>query len=161
MRLAYTRTSDALASVLFYDEATFRFIQTESNFLTQNLFSAALSRPVKITSWWDMNLRATLYIKDLKYPSAFDAHEVLTRSKTYYALNTLNTFIFKDGLSAEVSAYYNSPSISGIYNYGGYSNVSAGIKKTLFAGKGSVKLDVSDIFYQKTMFLCQPLLSRL
>jgi len=153
LRLAYTRTSDALTSTLFYDEQNFRFIQTQSNFLTQNLFSAALSVPVKITSWWDMNNRAAIYSKDLNYPSAFDPNEVLTRSKTYYSLHTLNTFIFKDGLSAELSAYYNSPTIDGIYTYGAYSNVSAGLKKTLFAGRGSVKLDVSDIFYQNNLVI--------
>ncbi|KIO77387.1 hypothetical protein TH53_09780 [Pedobacter lusitanus] len=153
LRLAYTRTTDALASTMIYDENTFRFIQTQSNFLNQNLFSAALSIPVKIASWWDMNNRATLYFKDLKYPSVFDNNEILTRSKTYYALNTLNTFTFNDGLSAEISAYYNSPSINGIYSYGGYSNVSAGIKKTVLAGKGSVKLDVSDIFYNNNILI--------
>lgn len=152
LRLAYTRTSDAIADVLFYDQSTLRFIETQSNFLTQHLVSASLSVPVKITSWWTTSNRASLFRKELKYPSPFDQHEVITRNKTYYTLNTLSTFTFGNGLSAELSAYYNSPSISGIYSFRAYSNVSAGIKKSLLKDKASLKLDVSDIFYKNNLF---------
>lgn len=148
LNIAYTRTNHAISSVLLYNEQNLKFTETQENLMAQELFSAAVSVPVKITSWWSMNNRASVYNRVVKLPVAFKQDEFERRSKANVVLNTLNSFKFNKGYSAEVSAYYSSASIYSIYSMSAYSNVSAGIRKSLFKEKAFIKLDVSDIFYQ-------------
>jgi hypothetical protein len=55
--------------------------------------------------------------------------------------------IGKKGWTAEASGWYNSPSIwQGTFKSKEMWSVDAGVQKTLFKGKGNLKVSVSDIF---------------
>lgn len=147
LNVSYTKTTDAISSVLLYNEQSLKFTETQANFLAQQLFSASLTVPVKIASWWNINNRAAVYKRKIKLPGVFSNSDIEKRSKTNVSLNMLNSFKFGNGYSAEVSAYYSSASIYSIYTMSAFSNVSAGIRKSLFNDKAFIKLDVTDIFY--------------
>ncbi|WP_262923071.1 outer membrane beta-barrel family protein [Hymenobacter cellulosilyticus] len=52
------------------------------------------------------------------------------------------------GWSTRLYALYNSPSFSGLNDYDSYSYVMVAVKKSFWDKKASLKLDVSDLFYQ-------------
>ncbi len=55
--------------------------------------------------------------------------------------------IGKKGWTAEASGWYNSPSIwGGTFESKALWSVDGGIQKTLFKGKGNLKMSVTDIF---------------
>jgi len=63
--------------------------------------------------------------------------------------NTNQSFLInkKAGLRAEISAWYSSPSIQGIYKLDRTYDVSFGIRKTIFNGQGAIRIAAGDIFY--------------
>jgi ferric enterobactin receptor len=63
-------------------------------------------------------------------------------------VSTDHTFTLGKGWTAQVYGVYNSPSFSGILDYGAYSNVRLGVRKTMLDKRASLKLEVVDLFYQ-------------
>ena len=58
-----------------------------------------------------------------------------------------NSFRLGKGYTAELSGFYNSPSIwQGIFKSIAMYSVDAGLQKTILKGKGNVKTSLSDIF---------------
>ena len=58
-----------------------------------------------------------------------------------------NTFKLGKGYTAELSGFYNSPSIwQGAFKSRSIYNIDGGVQKTILKGKGTVKASVSDMF---------------
>ena len=58
-----------------------------------------------------------------------------------------NSFKLGKGFTAELSGFYNSPSIwQGSFKSKSIYNIDAGLQKTLFKGKGTIKAAVGDVF---------------
>jgi hypothetical protein len=56
--------------------------------------------------------------------------------------------IGKKGWTAEASGWYNSPSVwGGTFESNALWSADAGVQKTIFGGKGNLKVSVTDIFY--------------
>lgn len=109
----------------------------------QNSITLQATVPVKINDWWDMNYTFTGGLKRYKVSFTPQSFEKVFLSGSF---NFSENFKFRQGFSAELSGYYNSPSYSA--NWRSYSNtvVNLGVKKDLGEGKGSLKLSVTDIF---------------
>jgi outer membrane receptor for ferrienterochelin and colicin len=61
-------------------------------------------------------------------------------------ISSTQSFTFSKILSAEISASYRSPGISGLFHLGSYSEVALGIKRKLLKDKGILSVNFSDIF---------------
>jgi hypothetical protein len=72
--------------------------------------------------------------------------------KFEYDGNTTQSFTIdkKLGLKAEITGFYNSAGIQGIFKAGYNYNVDAGLKATILNGQGTIKLAAGDIFYSNT-----------
>jgi len=66
--------------------------------------------------------------------------------KPFYALQAYNGFDLKHGWSAELNLSYTSALVTGIFQRQPYYYADAGISKSLFKGKLSVKASLKDIF---------------
>lgn len=148
LALAYTQTTNAISSVYLYDQPHLRYILTQSNFRQRHLASATLSVPLAPAKWWAIDNTLGLLYQELSFPNPLDNETTYTKHKTYYTLSSNHTFTLGNNWVAQLYGTYNSPTFSGVLDYGAYSNVTVGLKKTLWNKKASVKLDVSDLFYQ-------------
>ena len=106
------------------------------------LFNTGLNVPV--TEWWTANSDILL--------SNIGLNGETTQSpihfSTYIArLNLNNQFSFKKGWSAEAGAYYASRDYNGQTFTSGMYRVNAGIQKKIWKDKGSIRLNVDDIFH--------------
>jgi hypothetical protein len=63
------------------------------------------------------------------------------------SFNLFNRFNFNKDWSAELAFNWGSRSYTGQYVSKGIAAMSAGVKKQLFSNKGSIGLNVNDIFY--------------
>ena len=64
----------------------------------------------------------------------------------FFAQNSIK-FGKKKDWTAELSGFYNSPSIwQGTFKMNAMYSIDAGLQKTIFKGKGNLKASVSDIF---------------
>nr|WP_315420915.1 outer membrane beta-barrel protein [uncultured Pedobacter sp.] len=153
LRFGYTQTEDAIMSTILYDQNTLKFIKTKANFLKNHLVSASFGFPVRFAKWWNSNNRLSGYYQNIRFPDPVANANIMIREKYYFTISSNHTFKISPTVSGELSASYESPTISGLYNYDGYSNVTAGIKKKIFKNQGFIKFDVSDIFYKNNQLL--------
>lgn len=148
LQLAYTQTTNAIASAYLYDPATLRFVLTPQNFRARHLGTATLTAPVQVAKWWSINNSASVLYQQLSLPNPTEDEAVFTKRKLYFTASTDHTFTLGKGWTAQVYGGYGSPSFSGLLDYGSYSNVRTAVKKSLLQNKASLKLEVMDIFYQ-------------
>ena len=140
--IGYTRTLDAMLSFATQDSSTGVMRITTYNFDRRDLFDATFILPVKVTHFW--NLQSTINLSYMHYvyqqngisfqPYQFSADVVIN-----------NSWLLPGNNSAEITARYISPSLSGIYRLKYYVNIDAGWKKSFFKNKLDVKVSVSDI----------------
>ncbi|MBO9661047.1 MAG: outer membrane beta-barrel protein, partial [Chitinophagaceae bacterium] len=71
----------------------------------------------------------------------------LNRGRPAASLRNNNMFTFKKGWSAELSGTFNSAGQSGFMVFDPRWNLSAGIQKTILKGKGTLRANISDIFW--------------
>ena len=138
---AYT---DQVFSQVFRTEGevtilTFANLQSRRTF---NLSSNAQLKPVK--KWWSMNIQLTGTYASVRGMSVNDE----IRSDAFSGqVNINNQFKFTKGWSAELSGFYNSRSQDGQFTIQAFGQVSAGVSKTILKDKGTLRLNVRDIFF--------------
>ena len=105
-------------------------------------FCRKVLKPVK--KWWSMNVQLTGAYASVRGMSVDDE----IRSDAFSGqVNINNQFKFTKGWSAELSGFYNSRSQDGQFTIQAFSQVSAGVSKTMLKDKGTVRLNVRDIFF--------------
>ncbi|MTI33169.1 TonB-dependent receptor domain-containing protein [Xanthovirga aplysinae] len=99
--------------------------------------------PITFTSWWSINNSLNLYAvkENFTYLNQYISNHQLSAN-----LSSTNTFSISNGIKIELSSWYNSPQRSFIYKVGNTFDVSLGVKKSLFNDRGSLALNLSDIF---------------
>jgi len=100
--------------------------------------------PIEATKWWHIDgnygLSYNIYIGTIQNTS-------LDRSAGSFTVNISNNFKLPHSYSFQLSGYYHAPSIRGYENFAENYNISAGFKKQVLKGKGTLKLALTDIFY--------------
>jgi hypothetical protein len=100
-------------------------------------------RAEPIKKWWTPNLWANLY--NNKYEGIINNDFVITSATTLQA-NLQNQFKLGKTLSAELSGYFNSGGIEGVFKIGSFGMVNMGLSQQLFKGKGTLRLTGRDVF---------------
>ncbi|WP_083781071.1 TonB-dependent receptor [Chitinophaga pinensis] len=99
--------------------------------------------PVTITKWWQSNITWNNYLIQYKTPYLNGTYNI---TKPVFYINANNTFPISKSVTAEMTAYYRTPSLNGLYEVGTRFFVDAAIRKT-FSAKFAAVLSVTDIFY--------------
>ncbi|KQR72677.1 outer membrane beta-barrel protein [Pedobacter sp. Leaf176] len=140
------RMVDYFSNITVQDNTTKLFYDTQRNLDLSQEMGFSASFPIKPASWWEINNYAQGTYRQEKswyLQTSYDYHVwgIYLSSSHAFTLNKTQ------GLKAEISAWYSSPTIQGIYKLARLYDVSAGMSKGLFKGKGTLRLAVSDIFY--------------
>lgn len=118
---------------------TFANLQSRRTF---NLSSNAQLKPVK--KWWSMNVQLTGSYASVRGMIVNDE----IRSDAFSGqVNINNQFKLKKGWSAELSGFYNSRSQEGQFTIQDFSQVSVGVSKNILKDKGTLRLNLRDIFF--------------
>ncbi|RYY18321.1 MAG: TonB-dependent receptor, partial [Chitinophagaceae bacterium] len=141
--LTYSHVKDVFTSLVDTAEKSKSFL-SKSNLATQNIVSLNVSYPLQIkwfTAFANLNSYYTKYKADFGPGRTIDL-DVFAMS--IYIQNTIN---LGKGWTGELTGYYNSPSIwQGTFKSREMYGIDAGMLKTLFKGKATAKVSVSDIF---------------
>ena len=126
-----------------YEKRT--FTTTYLNFDNQNITSLNITLPINVTSWWQSNntllgVHSSLLLKNY-LGSNYDVNW------TTYNLNSVNSFSFSNGFSADLVAYYQSPQTAGLYNISAAGSVDVGFKKSFMDKNATLQLTIKDILY--------------
>lgn len=119
----------------------------EQIFRSQNLkyvqtFGINTTFPLMITPWWEIHNDISFYFHDYKTQHLDNNEELRIKSLT---LNSAHTFRLPGNFSAEISGYYQSASLFGIFKFSPMGKLNLGIKKEIKNG-GVVTLSVTDLF---------------
>jgi hypothetical protein len=100
--------------------------------------------PITVAKWWKIEDDITVYGQDFisSYPQT-----VKNTQKLVYNLSLSNAFTVMPRVTAQLSGYYNSPSIQGLYTTVAYYSANAGTNIKLFKNQGNLSISLADIFF--------------
>lgn len=144
--LNYSNTSQYFAQVF----------RTEGKVTILNQGNLARSRSVTLSvnaqlnpfTWWSSNISASvLQQKVMGVGSNSDFNSDAFSGQA----NINNQFKLKKGWSAELSGFYNTKNLEGQFTIAPFGQVAAGVSKQILKSKGSLKLNIRDIFFTQVI----------
>lgn len=144
--LNYSRVADVFTQLVDTAEKSKSFL-TKKNLATQNIVSLNVSYPF---SYKQYSFFANLNTYYSHYKADFGGgNRVINLDVFSYNFFMQNSLKFgkKKNWTGEVSGFYNAPSLwQGTFESEAIYSIDGGIQKTIFSGKGNLKVAVSDIF---------------
>jgi len=135
-------------SQLFLSQGTDILVYTEGNVGRMHNLGASVALQVTPFKWWNINAQSTFNYKKLN--GYRDSNYSSSINQLLSSVN--NQFTITKTLSAEISGNYITRARNDLqellYPKG---QVSVGLSKSIFKGKGSLKLNARDIFYTQVM----------
>jgi hypothetical protein len=140
----YSKTSGVMSRVQAQDDATTTLFQTVQNLNTFENYGISVNFPLKIAKFWTANnnvngLRNHYYGVYLN--QSFDNAQWSLNAHSNHSLN------FGKDYTGELNLNYQSGFAYGINRFVPTGAVSIGVQKTFWERKGSLRLNVRDIFY--------------
>lgn len=141
--LNYSHVKDVFTQLVDTADRSKAFL-TKKNLATQDIVSLNISYPFQY-KWYSVFGNLNTYYS--KYKANFGTGRTVNLDVYAFNFYAQNSFRFGKGWTGEVSGWYTSPSIwQGTFKTRSIWSVDAGLQKTVFKGKGTVKTSVSDIF---------------
>lgn len=149
--LNYSRTKDLKAETFEQGQdlsgaTEYATIVKRGNIGRRDAAGISVSAQVPVTKWLS-SMIYTNYNYNKFRGSINGNKEVIDIEATNLTLNINNQFKFGKSWSAELSGFYRTKGVEGQILIQPMGQLSAGVGKQVFKGKGSVKLNVRDIFY--------------
>ncbi|HEY5968515.1 MAG TPA: TonB-dependent receptor [Chitinophagaceae bacterium] len=141
--LNYTKTTDIINEVLQQNTDKNETYIKKDNIAKQRQYGISVSASGTIKKWWTPNLWANLY--NNAFEGVINGDHVKTGATTLQA-NLQNQFKLGKTLSAELSGYYNSGGVQGVFQIKSFGMVNMGISQQVFKGKGTLRLTGRDVF---------------
>ena len=141
--LNYTRTTDIINEVLEQNTDRNETYVKKDNIAKQRQIGISVSANGQITKWWSGNLWSNLYNNRFEGIVNGDFVEI---GATTFQGNISNQFKFKKTWTGEVSGYFNSGGVDGVFRIRSFGIVNMGISKQIIKGKGTLRLSGRDVF---------------
>ncbi len=137
----YTHSKDMFNE--YFEQSGYATIVKQNNYGSIDDISFSLNAELKPAKWWTMMPYAEFNYN--KVNSQLYGFELKT-SGTGFSSNINNQFSLKNGWSAELSGFYRSKIKRGQFEIASMNQISTGVSKQILNNKGSLKLNVGDIF---------------
>ncbi|MCU7551670.1 TonB-dependent receptor [Chitinophagaceae bacterium LB-8] len=139
--IAIVRFKDVFPNIPSDDNVT---VQIPVNLESSDYYGLSVSAPIRISKWWNMMNNADLYYNHF---NGNLAGTMLNNGTPAADIRTNNTFTFKKGWTAELNANFNSGGRYGYMVSKPQWGVTAGVQKSVLKNKGSIRFNVTDIFW--------------
>jgi len=146
-QLNYSHVKDIFTQLPDTTEKSKSFL-TKKNLATQDIVSLNISYPFQY-KWYGFFANLNSYYSNYK-ANFGGGNRNISLDVVAVSYFMQNSFKLGKGYTAELSGFYNSPTVwQGTFKSQAMYSIDGGVQKTLFKGKGNIKAAVSDIF--KTM----------
>lgn len=139
--IAIAKFRDVFPNIPSEDNVT---VQIPINLSSLDYYGLSISAPIRISKWWNMLNNGNVYYNHF---NGSLAGTTLQNGMPSVDLRTNNTFTFKKGWTAELNASFNSAGRSGFMVFDPRWGLSAGVQKMVLKNKGTVRFNVTDIFW--------------
>jgi len=140
----YSVTTNILQQVLEQNDATNETYIKEQNIARQRQYGVAVNTTIPVTKWWTSNVYVN--VAQNRFSGLVNATAVEVEATTF-SFNGSQQFKVSKTFNAEVSGWFRSGGIDGIFESKPMGSVSAGLSQQVIKGKGMIRLSVRDIFY--------------
>jgi hypothetical protein len=144
INVGYSTTSQYIAFVILLNADRVSEYAMKKNFDTFQNYYVTISAPVRINKNWTINSNINIFHNRFNTQILNDVYNV---SKLSGIATITQTITLPWDLTAEVTTIYNAPTASGLLNTQALGSLNAGLQKKVFDKKGSIRLNVTDIFY--------------
>lgn len=142
--LNYSHISDYITVITDTTRTNASFI-TNKNLASQDVYSINIGAPITVNKHY--NIYANLNVNQSRFRADFGVGKILKLNVTTLNYYNQHTYTFGKGFTAEVSGWLNTPSIwGGTFKTDFMWSADAGLQKTLFNNKASLKVSVNDVF---------------
>lgn len=148
--VGYTHTKDKITQIVEADKDritgdTLNIRYKYLNVAKSDVVNLNISFPVQITKWWSSFTYLSAYYN--KFQTIVDDQSVSVSGGGFMG-RTQQTFTLPAGISAEMSFFYLSPQIAdeGLFRMKSMCALDLGVSKQIMKKKGSIKVNVSDVF---------------
>jgi len=146
--LSYSITKNEMINVLIPSPTEDKItIETDRNLAQYKYYGAAVSATVKIARWWNSinngNAYYGIYTGNL-------ANTSIQNGNVTFNINSDNSFTLGHGYTAELTGFYQYREIYAYMDVKPYGLLSAGIQKNILKNKGTIKLNMADVFHAAT-----------
>ncbi|WP_337043609.1 outer membrane beta-barrel protein [Emticicia sp. 17c] len=124
------------------DPEKITFATTENIARFENI-NINFSVPIPVTKWWNSQNNISVYYN--KFTGQVSDQNLNVGQWAYNFYTSQSIKLPKD-LSAEISMWYNSPNVYGIMQGKAQYAVNAGLQKSLWNKKATLRLNINDIF---------------
>lgn len=144
IKLGYTRINNVLGPVYRQDPANNAIISSYGNLSASNIFRATVTSVKSFFKgkWGSINTVGAFYAK---YNTASSGAGQENAKVTAF-ISSNNTITLPKKIKAEITGFYFSPIAVGVYQQKAIYTVSAGLSRPILDSKGTLALNVSDIF---------------
>jgi FlaG/FlaF family flagellin (archaellin) len=143
--LAYSRIKDMIADELPQQIASEnKTFVTSDNLDNQDNVSLTVSFPIKVAKWWNIQ---TNFTGVYNHYNSIYLEEKLEIKQASWNMYASNQFTISKSWSGEISGWYNSRAFYGLYAAKPMGMLNAGLQKTILNKKGTLRLNVNDIFW--------------
>ena len=137
----YSKTTDNINETLEIRDGI--YYSRPGNISSSETYTLSLSGGFDFTKWYRFN--SYVELGHNRFDSPLYTEQLSSRGNYYY-LSANNTFQLSKGWKMDFNGVYRSELVYAQLLLDSYGEVGLGIQKSLWEGKGSVKLNVSDIF---------------
>jgi hypothetical protein len=118
-------------------------VLSAENIISLKILNASLSLPITINNWWSMqyNFNATWQEANAELKSG-----PVRVHKTNWSVNGNQRFTLPKNWSAEISGFYQSADLAGVYVQRPVGSLDVGVKKKLKDGRSSFQLAGTNLF---------------
>ncbi len=142
--LNYTQTNDIIQQVIEQNAEKQETFIRRANIARQRQYGISVNANVPITKWWT----SSIYVNasDNLFEGIVNDAPVTVEAQMVM-LNTTQQFKLGKTLSAEISGFYRTKGVEGVIITDPMGMVNFGLSQQVLKNKGTVRLNVRDIFY--------------
>ncbi len=142
--LSYSITYDNMTQVLLQNNEARYTVVTFINLARYEYFGLGFSAPFDLMKWWNVNASGMAYWN--RYLGEVAGYG-LNEAGPAFNVNINNTFRLPGNWSAELGGYYTHRQVFSISVIEPMWSLNAGIQKTFWDGKGTLRFNMRDIFW--------------
>jgi hypothetical protein len=143
--LGYSRINDVIANQIPKQiPAENKTYVTTENLDHQDSYNLTLSVPIPVKKWWMIQSNISAFYnryRSFYYGADLDLGQF---GATFFMMNN---FTLPKGYTAELSGFWNSPTQYNLLIAKAQGQISAGVAKSLWNRKASLRLNIQDIFF--------------
>lgn len=144
INLGYSTTSQYIAFVILLNEDKVSEYAIKKNFDAFQNYYLTVSAPIRISKSWTVNSNLNLFYNQFNIQFLDEVYEV---GKLSGMATITHTLTLPWDLTGEITTVYNAPNVSGLIKTEALGSVNVGLQKKVLGKKGSLRLNVTDIFY--------------